>query len=108
MWSLLGWKEDSLLKPQPVTVTVARIPADGTPPHLLSLSTISDSKATDSFLFHVPDLHPDWGTEQAYEYRDIQRIDLLRDSQISLSLLLQQKHDLQSLLRATQHQHTRQ
>jgi hypothetical protein len=51
IWSLLGWKEESLPVPPPVTITGVRILADGTPAHLLSLTTKSDFKATDGFLF---------------------------------------------------------
>ncbi|KAF2468686.1 uncharacterized protein BDR25DRAFT_230630 [Lindgomyces ingoldianus] len=66
IWSLLGWKEELPPSPPTVTITGVRIPSDGTPAHLLSLTTISDSKATDGFLFHVPDLRRYWNSEQAW------------------------------------------
>jgi len=78
IWSFLGWKEEPSPTPPPVTITGVRIPADGTPAHLLSLTTISDSNATDNFLFHVPDLRRYWNTERAWNYRDLHRLDLLQ------------------------------
>lgn len=76
IWSFLGWKEEPQLTPPPVTITGVRIPADGTPAHLLSLTTTSASGNVDSFLFHVPDLRQFWKTEQAWRYRDLQRLEL--------------------------------
>ncbi|KAK3933743.1 hypothetical protein QBC46DRAFT_275181 [Diplogelasinospora grovesii] len=94
IWPFLGWREEPSPSPPPVTVTGVRIPADGTPAHLLSLTTISDSRATDSFLFHVPDLRRHWNTEKAWEYRDLHRLDLQQDYHIQRSHHLQQRHDL--------------
>ncbi len=79
--------------PPPITITGVRIPADGTPVHLLSLTTISTtsvSGATGSFLLHVPDLRQYWKTERAWGYRDIRRLDLY-----SQNPLPQQYHPLQ-------------
>lgn len=85
IWSLLGWKEDptpptvkQTLTPPPVTITGIRIPADGAPAHLLSLTTIPVSGNVDSFLFHVPDLRRFWKTEQAWRFRELQRIELVQ------------------------------
>ena len=103
IWSLLGWKEEPRPGPPPVTITGVRIPADGTPAHLLSLTTIGDPKATDSFLFHVPDLRRYWNTEQAWRRRDLLRLDLLQHDDIPRSHHLQQNHDLKQLLRPWQH-----
>ena len=94
IWSFLGWKEEPSPSPPPVTITGVRIPADGTPAHLLSLTTISTtstSRATDDFLFHVPDLRQYWNTEQAWKRRDLHRLDLQQHS-------LQQEDYLQQQL----------
>ncbi|KAH8820210.1 hypothetical protein F5884DRAFT_39867 [Xylogone sp. PMI_703] len=101
IWSFLGWKEKPSLSPPPVTVTGVRIPADGTPAHLLSLTTITDSRARDEILFHVPDLHQYWKTEKAWEYRDPQRLDLSQGEYVPLSQYLRQRHDLKRLLNSS-------
>lgn len=78
IWSFFGWKKEKTnreLTPPPVTITGIRIPADGTPAHLLSLTTISVSKNVDSFLFHFPDLRQFWKTERAWRYRNVQRFE---------------------------------
>lgn len=60
-----------------VTITGVRLPADGTPAHLLSLTTTTDPKTgTDDFLFHIPDLRQYWNVEDAWRLRDIKRLDL--------------------------------
>ncbi|PKK46983.1 hypothetical protein CI102_7911, partial [Trichoderma harzianum] len=81
MWSFLGWKEEEpvIQSYPPVTIVGARIPADGTPAHLLPLTTISDSSAPDSFLLHVPDLRSYWMSEQAWRLRDLHRFHLQKD-----------------------------
>jgi hypothetical protein len=106
IWSFLGctmfalicsffvWKEEPLPSPPPVTITGVRIPADGTPAHLLSLTTTSASGATDSFLFHVPDLRQYWNTEQAWIYRDLHRLDLQHQHYLWQSHHLQQREQL--------------
>jgi hypothetical protein len=77
IYSLFGWNEDPVPSPPSVTITGVRIPADGTPAHLLSLTTTSDpNSGTDGFLFHTPDVRRYWTLEQAWRRRDIQRIDL--------------------------------
>ncbi|KAF2809118.1 uncharacterized protein BDZ99DRAFT_389524 [Mytilinidion resinicola] len=83
IWSFLGWKKERPASPPPVTITGVRIPADGAPAHLLSLSTISDSSGMDSFLFHVPDLRHYWNTERVWEYRDLQKFHLLQQHRSS-------------------------
>lgn len=85
-------------KPTPVTVMGVRIPADGTSPHLLPLTTISDSGATNSFLFHIPDLRQYWKTDQAWEFRDLQRLDLWQDEHIPRSHYIRQRDDLRTFL----------
>jgi hypothetical protein len=98
IWSFIGWKVELLPKPPPVTVTDVRIPADGTSHHLLSLTTTTDSKFRDSFLFHVPGLRQYWSTEEGWEFHDLQRLDLLQDERIPRLHHLRQKEDLQRLL----------
>ena len=99
--SSLGWKEKPApTPPPPVAITGVRIPADGTPAHLLSLTTTSASEVpgTDGFLFHIPDVRQSWKMKQAWEFRDIQRFDLLQDAHIPLAHHFRQKRDLQRLL----------
>ncbi|KAJ4858943.1 hypothetical protein T069G_07210 [Trichoderma breve] len=104
IWSYLGWKEEEpvIQNYPPVTFVGVRIPADGTPAHLLSLTTTSDSSATDSFLLHVPDLRSYWNSKEAWRLRDIHRFDLQKDGRVPLSQHRQQTDDLKSLLRAPQ------
>jgi hypothetical protein len=102
IWSFLGWKEELPPSPPPVTITGVRIPADGTPAHLIPLTTISASGATDEFLFHIPDLRHYWNTDRAWEYRDLHRLDLQQDHHVPQQHFLQQKHHLQQLLRIPQ------
>ena len=56
--SILGWKKEKEVpvpSPPSVTITGVRIPADGTPAHLLSLTTTTDAEqGTDGFLSHIP------------------------------------------------------
>ena len=98
--SFLRGREDTPSpSPPPVTVTGVRIPADGTPAHFLPLTTTSDcGETTFGFLFHAPDLRRYWSTERAWEFRDIQRLDLLQDDHIPRSHHLRQKRDLRRLL----------
>ncbi|KFY99561.1 hypothetical protein V498_00668 [Pseudogymnoascus sp. VKM F-4517 (FW-2822)] len=99
IWSLLGWKaEQPPPSPPPVTITGVRIPVDGTPAHLLSLTTKPASDAMDSFLFHVPDLRQYWATDRAWEFRDLNRLDLLQDHHVPHQHFVQQKQHLQHLL----------
>src|SRR6266480_3744940 len=102
IWSFLGRKEEPSPSPSPVTITGVRIPADGTPAHLLSLTTISDSRSMDAFLFHVPDLRHYWNTELAWDSRDLHRLDLQQHDHIERAHYLRQKHHLQQLLRSRQ------
>jgi hypothetical protein len=78
-----------LPSPPSVTITGVRIPADGNPAHLLSLTTTSASDATDCFLFHIPDLRQYWNTKQAWNRRDLVRLELQQQHHP------QQKHHLQ-------------
>ena len=108
IWSFLGWKEEPSPSPPPVTITGVRIPADGTPAHLLSLTTISDSRATDSFLFHVPDLRRYWHTERAWDYRDLHRLDLLEYHHVQQQRHVPLEHLRQMLSLQRQHNHQQQ
>jgi hypothetical protein len=105
MWSILGWtKEPTVSPPPPAIITGVRIPADGTPAYLLSLTTISTTstiRATDDFLFHIPDLRQYWTPEHAWRRRDIHRLDLHQEHSPQQENYLQQqirlwkRHDLQ-------------
>jgi hypothetical protein len=102
--SFFAWKEQ-LPSPPPITITGVRIPADGTPFHLLSLTTISTtsvSGATDSFLLHVPDLRQYWKTELAWGYRDIRRLDLYSQNPLQQHHYLRQKNRLKQQYRPQQ------
>lgn len=86
IWSFLGWKEENEekeekkeLTPPPVTITGVRIPVDGTPAHLISLTTT----VSNCYLSHVPDLRQFWKTELAWSRRDNQRIELVQQRQSS-------------------------
>lgn len=71
--SLLGQQAAAPL-PSPVTITGIRFPADGSKPHLLSLTTTSDGvkDGGDSPWGHIPDLRSFWTTEKAWQQRDFE------------------------------------
>jgi hypothetical protein len=99
--SLLGWGKEPPPAPTPpaVAITGIRIPADGTPAHLVELTTTPDAKGMDSFLFHVPHLRKYWPTELAWESRDLCRLDLLEHHRhVPISQVLRQRRHLQRLL----------
>ncbi|KAM6477909.1 hypothetical protein HDV62DRAFT_199055 [Trichoderma sp. SZMC 28011] len=104
IWSYLGWKEEEpvIQNYPPVTIVGARIPADGSPAHLLPLTTISDSSATDSFLLHVPDLRSYWGSKEAWRLRDLHRFYLQKDGCVPLSQHRKQTDDFKSFLCSSQ------
>lgn len=60
--------------PSPVTITGIRFPADGTNPHLLSLTTTTDGvkDAGDSPWGHIPDMRSFWKAERAWKWRDFE------------------------------------
>lgn len=99
---LVGGNEEPPPTPPPVTITGVRIPADGTPPHLLSLTTmpsLHDTVDTDAFLFHVPDLRHYWQKgEKGWSLRDKVRLDFLQDHEIPRVLLLRQQTNLRRWL----------
>jgi hypothetical protein len=97
IWSSLGWGKEPSPSPPPVTITAVRIPADGSPAHLLSLTTISTAsttKSTDEFLFHVPDLRQYWNTEQGWKRRDLHRLDIQQQHSLQQEDYLQQQLQL--------------
>lgn len=55
---------------------VLRIPADGSPPDLVRLNTIESDDNVDSFLRHIPDFRPYWGTQDGLRWRDIARLEV--------------------------------
>ncbi|KAI3323627.1 hypothetical protein HD806DRAFT_497381 [Xylariaceae sp. AK1471] len=58
--------------PSPVTITGIRFPADGSKPHMLSLTTTTDSVSdnNDCPWGHIPDFRDFWKTQQAWIWRD--------------------------------------
>jgi len=64
--------------PPPVIILGVRVPANGTSPSLLYLTTTTDGVAssTSSFLFRVPDMRSFWAVPQAWKYQDVHRIEL--------------------------------
>ena len=60
--------------PSPVTITGLRYPADGTTPHLVSLTTTTHgvSDGGDCPWGHVPDLRGYWKTPRAWQWRDFE------------------------------------
>ncbi|KAL8699564.1 MAG: hypothetical protein Q9201_005931, partial [Fulgogasparrea decipioides] len=57
-------------------VQVLRIPASGSPPHLLRLNTIETDDNVDCFLLHIPDFRPYWGSREGFRWRDIARLEV--------------------------------
>jgi hypothetical protein len=76
--------------PSPVTILVARIPADGTPAHLLHLTTTNDCGDLD-FLHRVPDTRRYWPGEESWAYRDLNRLDCQLNEKVARLRHLQQK-----------------
>ncbi|KAK8121637.1 hypothetical protein PG984_010307 [Apiospora sp. TS-2023a] len=96
--SFLDWETEPSATPPLIAVAGVRIPADGTPPHLIPLTTISDPGAKTDFLFRVPDLRSHWKTKDGRSFRDLHRLNLQQDDNIHLSRYLRQKQDLQKVL----------
>ncbi|KAL8938111.1 MAG: hypothetical protein Q9216_004068 [Gyalolechia sp. 2 TL-2023] len=63
---------------------VLRIPADGSPPHLLRLKTIETDDNVDCFMVHIPDFRLYWGKEEGFQYRDIAFLEVIDHSQPEL------------------------
>jgi len=101
--SLFGGKAQSAVpNPPPTTVIGVRIPVDGSPPHLLPLTTTPTAGiGRDDFLFHVPNLHQHWKSDLAWDFRDVIRLDILPDAHIPRSMHLQQQDDLRRVLYGT-------
>lgn len=60
--------------PSLVTITGIRFPADGSKPHLVSLTTTTDGveDGPDCFWGHIPDFRDFWKTPQAWQWRDVE------------------------------------
>jgi hypothetical protein len=86
--SSLGWKEAPA--PPPVTILGVRIPVDGTPAHLLHLTTTNDCGLL-TFLHRVPDTRRYWPGKESWAYRDLNRLDCQLDEKVARSRHLQQK-----------------
>ncbi|KAI0922223.1 hypothetical protein AcW1_004018 [Taiwanofungus camphoratus] len=72
---LFGWLNPRKMVPS-VTIRCIRVPADGSPPHMIVLNTIDiyDEGNVDSFLFHIPDVRAFWGSKTSWRYRDLAMI----------------------------------
>lgn len=70
--------------PSPVTITGIRFPADGSKPHMLSLTTTTYGvkDGPDSFWKHIPDFRDFWKTPQAWRRRD-SRVFIFKDQPLS-------------------------
>ena len=57
---------------------VLKIPADGSPPHLVLLNTIDVTSEgnVDSCQGHIPDFRPYWGTKEGFHWRDIVQLEV--------------------------------
>lgn len=62
--------------PSPVTITGIRFPADGSNPHLLSLTTTTqgvwDRQGGEASWGHIPDMRGFWKTKRAWQWRDFE------------------------------------
>jgi hypothetical protein len=78
MWSyfrsLVAPGQPAAPLPSPVTITGIRFPADGSKPHMLSLTTTTHgvSDGPDSPWGHVPDLRDFWKTPRSWKWRDFE------------------------------------
>ncbi|KAL9616295.1 MAG: hypothetical protein Q9160_008835 [Pyrenula sp. 1 TL-2023] len=62
---------------------VLRIPADGSPPHLVQFSNTIDvlkEGNVDCFLIHIPDFRPYWGNGEGFTWRDIAHYEVTNQS----------------------------
>ena len=59
-----------------VDLQIVRIPADGSPPHLIKVNTIESNDNVDCCMFHIPDFRPYWGKEEGFQWRDIFRMEV--------------------------------
>ncbi|CAK7207245.1 hypothetical protein SEUCBS139899_010055 [Sporothrix eucalyptigena] len=76
LWIWLGYAPPLDIYPPPKlqTIQAIRFPANNSPPHLVQLTTTTDSvkdSGVDGFWGHVPDLRVYWKTERAWIWRDI-------------------------------------
>lgn len=57
---------------------VLKIPADGSPPHLIQLNTIDITAESnvDACQSHIPDFRPYWGTKEGFRWRDIVQLEV--------------------------------
>jgi hypothetical protein len=75
----------------PVTILGVRIPADGTPAHLLHLTTTNDCGGGLDFLHRVPDTRRYWPGKESWAYRDLNRLDCQLNETVARMRHLQQK-----------------
>ena len=81
LYRLLSWfTGEPVVKGEPIVrrtnLQVLRIPADGSPPHLVQLNTIESDDRIDSNLRHVPDFRPYWGEGEGFLCRDIAEVEV--------------------------------
>lgn len=78
MWNYLLSFAGQPPLPPPVTITGIRFPADGSKPHILSLTTTTHGvrDGPDCFLRHIPDFRSFWTTQQAWRQRDLEMLRL--------------------------------
>ena len=61
---------------RPANLKVLRIPADGSPPHLVELNTINTNDNVDCFHEHIPDFRPYWGDKEGFRWRDVVQMEV--------------------------------
>jgi hypothetical protein len=92
----LCWPETPPAPPSPpsIALTCVRIPANGSPPHLVRLKTINESHMTNTLLYRIPDLRSFWRPEHAWERQEVQRLDIQLARRVAACRYLQQKERL--------------
>jgi hypothetical protein len=92
----LCWPETPPAPPSPpsIALTCVRIPANGSPPHLVRLKTINEPHMTNTFLHRIPDLRSFWRPEHAWERQEVQRLDIQLARRVAACRYLQQKERL--------------
>lgn len=79
--SLLSRLYSWLIGEPPIRQTnlkVLKIPADGSPPHLVEMNTIDVASEgnVDSCQGHIPDFRPYWGNKEGFRWRDIMQLEV--------------------------------
>lgn len=84
---LFSWLTGQPIEPtvRQTNLRVLRIPADGSPPHLVQLNTIESDDNIDCCQRHIPDFRPYWGDGEGFQWRDIIGMEV-RDQQAAPEL----------------------